>query len=101
MAEASGPISNAIKTKLTEALQPTSMRLVNQSSAHSGHFGHDGSAASDSGETHFKLEVVSTRFDKMPMIKRHQLIYSLLDEEIKAGVHALTMSTKTPTEAAR
>ena len=33
------------------------------------------------------------------MIKRHQLVYGLLDEEIKGGVHALTMSTRTPAEA--
>lgn len=34
----------------------------------------------------------------MPMIKRHQMVYALLDDEIKAGLHALTMSTKTPAE---
>jgi BolA protein len=33
------------------------------------------------------------------MLKRHQLVYGLLDEELKSGVHALTMSTKTPEEA--
>jgi|LauGreDrversion2_5_1035112.scaffolds.fasta_scaffold553632_1 BolA protein len=48
-----------------------------------------------------RLEVVSSKFESMPMIKRHQLIYSLLDAEIKDGVHALTMSTKTPEEAAK
>ena len=36
----------------------------------------------------------------MPMLKRHQLVYGLLDEEIKGGVHALTMSMLTPAEAA-
>ena len=34
------------------------------------------------------------------MLKRHQLVYGLLDEEIKGGVHALTMSMLTPAEAA-
>ena len=47
-----------------------------------------------------RLEVVSAKFESMPMLKRHQLIYGLLDAELKAGVHALTMSTKTPGEAA-
>ncbi len=52
-------------------------------------------------QLHDRLDVVSTKFEAMPMIQRHKLIYGLLDEEIKAGVHALTMSTKTPAEAER
>ena len=38
--------------------------------------------------------------DSMTMVKRHQLIYKLVDDEIKAGVHALSMTTKTPKEVA-
>lgn len=38
--------------------------------------------------------------DSMTMVKRHQMIYKLVDDEIKAGVHALSMTTKTPKEVA-
>lgn len=43
-----------MRSKLSAALQPTSLKLVNQSSAHASHYNKDGSAASDAGETHFK-----------------------------------------------
>jgi stress-induced morphogen len=33
------------------------------------------------------------------MLYPRQLMYQLLDDEIKAGVHALSMETKTPKEA--
>ena len=49
-------------------------------------------------QSHFKLRVVSEKFDGVPLVKRHQLVYSLLDEEFKAGLHALNITAKTPKE---
>lgn len=42
---------------------------------------------------------MSQEFEGKRLVQRHQLMYRLLDEEIKAGVHALSMDTKTPKEA--
>ncbi|GLC44412.1 BolA-like protein 1 [Pleodorina starrii] len=93
-----GPIASAIHRKIAEALQPTHFRLVNDSHKHAGHYARDGSAASEAGETHFRLEVISEAFAGVPLVKRHQLIYGLLADEFKAGLHALSMTTKTPAE---
>jgi len=32
-------------------------------------------------------------------MQRHRLIYAALSDELGAGVHALSLSTKTPSEA--
>ncbi|GFR40980.1 hypothetical protein Agub_g1645, partial [Astrephomene gubernaculifera] len=98
-AESTGPIATAITSKVTDALKPTHLRLLNDSHKHAGHYARDGSAASEAGETHFRLEVTSEAFAGLPLIKRHQLIYGLLGDEFKAGLHALSMTTKTPAEA--
>lgn len=45
------------------------------------------------------MTVVSNEFEGKRLVQRHQILYRLLDDEIKAGVHALSMETKTPTEA--
>lgn len=45
---------HGVRSKLQEALQPVTFKLVNESHKHSGHYQRDGSAASDAGETHFK-----------------------------------------------
>lgn len=46
-----------------------------------------------------RVEVISSEFDGKRLVARHQMMYKLLDDEIKAGVHALSMDTKTPQEA--
>lgn len=46
-----------------------------------------------------RVEIVSKEFEGKRLVQRHQMIYKLLDDEIKAGVHALSMETKTPAEA--
>lgn len=96
--EALGPIASAIKSKVEASLKPTHFRLINDSHKHAGHYAKDGSAASDAGETHFRLEVTSEAFSGMPLVKRHQAVYNLLAEEFKAGLHALSMTTKSPSE---
>jgi stress-induced morphogen len=46
-----------------------------------------------------RVSVVSEEFAGKRLVQRHQMLYRLLDDEIKAGVHALSMETKTPDEA--
>ena len=42
---------------------------------------------------------MSAEFLGKRLVQRHQMVYGLLGDEIKAGVHALSMETKTPDEA--
>lgn len=75
-------------------------RLNKQQDESFKHAGHSGNPSGDpDAETHFKVEVVSAQFEgKMP-VARHRMVYTLLDQEIKDGVHALSLKTKTPAEA--
>lgn len=41
---------------------------------------------------------MSEEFAGKRLVQRHQLVYRLLDQEIKDGVHALSMVTKAPEE---
>ncbi|KAG6549487.1 hypothetical protein Mapa_009023 [Marchantia paleacea] len=85
---------DSIQKKLQEALAPTLLEVDDVSHQHAGHAGvHKGAT-----ETHFNVKVVSDKFAGTSLIKRHRLVYELLDEEIKNGVHALSLVTKTPTE---
>jgi BolA protein len=54
-------------------------------------------------ETHFKVVVVSTLFEGMAPVKRHQLVYGALAAELgrkpaEGGIHALAITSRTPTE---
>jgi stress-induced morphogen len=45
------------------------------------------------------VAVVSPRFEGLTSIKRHRLVYQLLEEELRSPVHALSLVTQTPAEA--
>jgi stress-induced morphogen len=49
-------------------------------------------------ETHFKVTLVSARFEGKRQVQRHQAIYTCLADELKSGVHALALHTFSPAE---
>lgn len=48
-------------------------------------------------ETHFKVVLVSTQFDGLSAVKRHQRVYAVLGE-LMGQVHALALHAYTPAE---
>ncbi|MCC7115489.1 MAG: BolA family transcriptional regulator [Burkholderiales bacterium] len=47
---------------------------------------------------HFEALIVSARFDGLPRVRRHQLVYAALGERMREEIHALSMRTMTPAE---
>ena len=79
---------------ITEAINPDSLQIIDDSHKHAGH-------ASAGGGGHFNVEVVSNAFDGKSLVARHQLIYKIVAEPMAAGeIHALGIQAKTPAEAA-
>ena len=76
-------------SKLRTALSPTELEVENESHKHSVPKG---------SETHFKVVVVSAFFEGQSAVRRHQLVYGALAEELKGGVHALAITARTPEE---
>uniref|UniRef100_A0A7S0YAG8 Bola-like protein n=1 Tax=Polytomella parva TaxID=51329 RepID=A0A7S0YAG8_9CHLO len=91
-----GPVASSIKKKIEQSLNPTFLKLVNDSHKHTSHYKSD--AGSQVGESHFRLEVVSDIFKGLNGVKRHQLVYTLLNDEFKGGLHALSMKLYTVDE---
>lgn len=60
----------------------------------------DGASAEVTGDgSKFEAQVVSDTFENMPTIKRHKMVYAVLDEHIKTGaIHALTIKAFTKNE---
>ncbi|KAK1440182.1 hypothetical protein QVD17_06007 [Tagetes erecta] len=79
---------------LNKKLAPVELEVKDVSYQHAGHAGVRGS----NGETHFELKVVSREFEGKSMVKRHRLVYSLLEDELQSGLHALSIVAKTPAE---
>ena len=82
-------IQEQIRLKLTEALSPLHLEVVNESHAHS---------VAPGSETHFKVTIVSKTFQNQSRVERQRKVYALLQNEMQNGVHALAMHTLTPEE---
>ncbi|KNA03848.1 hypothetical protein SOVF_205220 [Spinacia oleracea] len=83
-----------IREKLERELKPVELEVDDISYQHAGHAGVKGS----DGETHFNLKVVSNEFEGKSLVKRHRMIYGLLQDELEGGLHALSIIAKTPAE---
>ncbi|KEI72164.1 BolA [Endozoicomonas elysicola] len=78
-----------IINKLNESLQNDFIDVTNESHLHNTPPG---------SESHFKVVIVSEKFQgKMP-VKRHQMIYGFLADELREQIHALALHTYTPAE---
>lgn len=82
-------VESTILEKLTAALAPQHLEVVNESHMHS---------VPKNSETHFKLVVVAPAFDGKRSVARHQMIYGLLADELAGPVHALALHTYTEEE---
>ncbi len=80
-------MEEVIRQKLTESLNPAVLEVMNESHLHSGHAGDDGS-----GESHFRVKVVSSAFAGKSRVEAQRIIYQILQNEIKNGIHALSIS---------
>jgi len=99
---AAKPVAASMRRKLLLAfsIPDSCLEIVDESSQHAGHAGAKG-VSSPSGETHFKIRVVSDSFEGLKTIDRHRLVYVVLEEELVGPVHALSLETLTPEEEAK
>ncbi len=82
-------VQTEIETKLTEALQPDHLEVINESGNHN---------VPPGSESHFKVVVVSQAFDGKMLVARHRAINEILAEELQHKIHALALHTYTPDE---
>lgn len=83
-----------IRNAIEAGLAPQRFEIVDESSLHAGHAG-----ARPGGETHYRITVVSDKFEGVGRVQRQQMVYGLLDDAFAQGLHALAMTTRTPSEA--
>lgn len=84
-----------IEQRLTAALSPSTLEVVNDSHLHAGHGGDDGS-----GETHFTVAVESAAFAGLNRVARQRLVNRALADLIApGGIHALAIRARAPGEA--
>ena len=90
-----GGFQTTIRRKLSEALAPSRLDIVDDSARHAGHVG-----ARPEGESHFTVEIASAQFAGLSRVARQRLVHKALADELRTDVHALALKTLTPEEDA-
>ncbi|WP_039455931.1 BolA family protein [Candidatus Jidaibacter acanthamoebae] len=75
-----------IDNKLRSAFHPDYLEVSDDSLAHKGHLNYKQGTV-----THIKIKIKSSSFKDKTKISMHQLIYKTLAEEIKMGLHAISI----------
>ena len=81
-----------IRALLNEALAPSVLELSDESALHAGHAG----AASGGG--HYRLRIVSARFEGLKLVMRHRLVYDSVHDMMHTEIHALAITAVAPSE---
>ena len=79
-----------IRTRLVEAFDPEHLELFDDSHLHHGHAG-----AAD-GKGHFRVQIVSQRFQRTRPLERQRMIFAALAELMTTDIHALSISAQPP-----
>lgn len=82
-------LQKSIEQKIKIEFSPKELLIENESHKHASGLG---------AESHFKVLVVSEQFNGLSRVQRQQKIYSLLAQELKSGVHALSLRLLTEAE---
>ncbi len=81
----------AIRERLA-TLEPKSLELLDESGLHAGHEG------AKAGGSHFRLTIVSPRFEGKDTRARHRMVYAALGPLMQREIHALAIRAFAPDE---
>jgi BolA protein len=72
-------------------LAPANLDIRDDSARHAGHAG-----AKEGG--HYIVSIVASRFAGLATMQRHRLVYDAVGDLMQNGIHALSITAKTPEE---
>lgn len=77
---------------LQQRLQPSDLEVLDESAAHAGHAGSNGTPYG----THFRVRITAPCFEGCSRVARHRLVYDALHDFIARGVHAIAIEAVAP-----
>lgn len=87
MSAGTGITADAITERLRQTLSPTLLAVQDESAAHAGHAGADGTGAG----THFRVRIACQAFTGKTRVAQHRLVYDALSDFMARGLHALAI----------
>ena len=88
-----------LRAALQQRFSPQHLEIEDESARHAGHAGVRGTEGA--GETHYAMVMVTSAFDGLSRVQRSRLVHEALAGEFAGGLHALSLTLRTPAEASR
>ncbi len=79
-------VADEIEARIRVACAPETLEVINESAAHHGHAGDDGS-----GESHFRVRIRAEQFADMSRIARHRSVHQAIGADLMTRIHALAI----------
>lgn len=79
--------AQALADTLRLVLQTTALEVLDESAAHAGHAGANGTGSG----THFRVRIASPQFTGRSRVAQHRLVYDALRDFMDQGLHALAI----------
>lgn len=77
----------ALEQTLRDKLSPSQLEVIDESAAHAGHAGANGTGFG----THFRVRIAAPVFEGKRRVAQHRLVYDALQHFIDQGLHALAI----------
>lgn len=82
-------MKNIIEQKLTTALKPEFLEVIDDSDSHQGHGGWR-----EGGNTHFNVEIKAAMLNGKSRVIQHKMIMAELKDEFETTLHALSIKIR-------
>lgn len=79
----------ALMVERLRTLEPTELRITDDSHKHAGHAGAQG------GARHYSVRIASPRFEGLGTLARHRLVYDCVRDLMPHPIHALAITAST------
>lgn len=79
-------VRDTLIAKLTQKFSPSFLEVIDESERHHGHAGWR-----EGGNTHFRVRIAAQHFEGLSRLAQHRAVMETLDDDIKAGIHALAI----------
>jgi BolA family transcriptional regulator, general stress-responsive regulator len=79
-----------LRERLESRFAPCELSVADESHLHAGH------AGAASGQSHFRVRIVSEAFRGISSVARHRLVYAAVDDLLKSDIHALAIEALPP-----
>jgi intracellular septation protein A len=79
-----------LRQRLESKFSPAHLSVEDESHLHEGH------AGAATGQSHFRVKIVSEAFRGISSVARHRLVYAAVEDLLKTDIHALAIEARPP-----